>query len=80
MTVLREQSRRQNSAYRSGCHKLLLSITSKTNEARCAAGLRRLGSGNGIPPSPADKGGQIRGCLISDGFVNALVLKTSVEL
>jgi hypothetical protein len=32
MTVLREQSRRQNSAYRSGCLKFLLSITYKMSD------------------------------------------------
>ena len=42
MAVPREQSCGQNSAYRSGCHKLLLSITSKANKARCDAGVTRL--------------------------------------
>ena len=42
MTVPLEQSGGQNSAYRSGCHKLLLSITSKANKARCDAGVTRL--------------------------------------
>jgi len=41
MTVPLEQSGGQNSAYRSGCHKLLLSITSKANKARCDAGVTR---------------------------------------
>ena len=42
MAVPPEQSGGQNSAYRSGCHKLLLSITSKANKARCDAGVTRL--------------------------------------
>jgi hypothetical protein len=42
MAVQREQSRGQNSAYRSGCHKLLLSITSKAYRASCDAGVTRL--------------------------------------
>ena len=42
MAVPPERSGGQNSAYRSGCHKLLLSITSKANKARCDAGATRL--------------------------------------
>ena len=42
MAVAPERSGGQNSAYRSGCHKLLLSITSKANKARCDAGVTRL--------------------------------------
>jgi hypothetical protein len=42
MAVPPERSGGQNSAYRSGCHKLLLSITAKANKARCDAGVTRL--------------------------------------
>ena len=42
MGVPPEQSGGQNSAYRSGCHKFLLSITSKANKASCDAGVMRL--------------------------------------
>jgi len=42
MTVPPEQSGGQNSAYRSGCHRLLLSITSKAYRASGDAGVTQL--------------------------------------
>jgi hypothetical protein len=42
MTVPPEQSGGQNSAYRSGCHKLLFSITYRNTVSRCDAGVTQL--------------------------------------
>jgi len=42
MTVPLEQSGGQNSAYRSGCHKFLFSITYRAPDPRCDAGVTRL--------------------------------------
>ena len=43
MTVLREQSSRQNSAYRSGCHKFLFSVTYRTPHPMVSA-VKNIGS------------------------------------
>jgi len=42
MAVPQQRCCGQNSAYRSGCHKFLFSITSKANKASCDAGVTRL--------------------------------------
>ena len=60
MAVPPEQSSGQNSAYRSGCHKLLFSITSKANKARCDSGVTHTCSRNDTPSSLVHAIGQIR--------------------